>query len=129
MAVDPETDLEYRWEDVVVFDESVPPGDRSRLLAAISSTGMLREAVFLFGGSAVRLSDIPPGGVSIRHLGSRPEKSVHRITIQTRHRGAYEVAANLNQSLAPELIQEELQHHQVWDPALIDCQSGIWNDD
>ncbi len=63
VSVDLETGREYRWEDVVAFDEAVPAGDRARLLAAIRETPVIREAVFLFsGGAAPRMGDIPPGG-------------------------------------------------------------------
>ena len=39
--MDPETHSEYRWEDVVVFEECVPQEDRRRLLSAIGDTAML----------------------------------------------------------------------------------------
>ena len=38
-------------------------------------------------GVQIRLSDIPPGGVWIRLLGSRHGKSVYRVTVQTRSPG------------------------------------------
>jgi long-subunit acyl-CoA synthetase (AMP-forming)/N-acetylglutamate synthase-like GNAT family acetyltransferase len=110
IAVDPETGHEYRWADVVTFDEAVPEQDRERLLAAIRNTGFLREAVFLFsGGTTVRLSDIPPGGVWVRLLGSRHGKSVYRITVQTRHQDSFDVAANVNHSLPRTEVEEEIQ--------------------
>jgi long-subunit acyl-CoA synthetase (AMP-forming)/GNAT superfamily N-acetyltransferase len=109
IAVDPETGQEYRWEDVVVFDDSVEERDRQRLLSAIKETALLREAAFLFAkGIIVRLSDVPPGGVWVRLLGSRHGKSVYRITIQTRFQGAYDVAVNVNHSLTPEQVREEI---------------------
>ena len=75
VAVDPESGQEYRWEDVVVFDDAVPAGDRERILDAIRGTAFLREAVFLFSGGAMpRLSDIPPGGVWIAPAGARHDK-------------------------------------------------------
>jgi len=46
IAVDPETGLEYRWSDVVAFAEDVEPEARERLLGAIESTPVLREAAF-----------------------------------------------------------------------------------
>ena len=110
IAVDPETGHEYRWQDVVAFDTDVPDDDRRRLLAAIRGTSFLREAVFLFSkGTTVRLSDIPPGGVWIRHLGTSHGKSVYRVTVQTRHQESYDVALNVNRDLAPEDVQEEIQ--------------------
>jgi len=109
IAVDSETGSEYRWEDVVSFEDGTPEGDRERLLAALRDTPFLREALFLFSSSSlIHLSDIPPGGVWIRLLGSGHGKSVYRITVQTRYRGAYELAANVSQSLSREEIEEEI---------------------
>jgi long-subunit acyl-CoA synthetase (AMP-forming)/ribosomal protein S18 acetylase RimI-like enzyme len=109
IAVDTETGQEYRWEDVVVFEESTPDEHRRRLLTAIKSTPFLREAVFLFyRGTIVRLHDIPPGGVWIRLLGTRHGKSVYRVTIQTRAQETYEVAANLVDELESAQVQEEI---------------------
>ncbi|MDX1390075.1 MAG: hypothetical protein R3344_12850, partial [Acidobacteriota bacterium] len=110
IAVDPETGHEYRWEDVVAFDTGIDDEDRRRLLSAIRDTSFLREAIFLFSvGATVRLSDIPPGGVSVRLLGSRSGKSVYRITVQTRHQETHEIAANVNHDLTPQQIRDEVQ--------------------
>ncbi len=110
VAVDPESGQEYRWEDVVAFDEAVQPGDRERILAAIRGTAFLREAVFLFSGGAVpRLGDIPPGGVWIRPLGARHDKTVHRVTVQTRFQGSYDLAVNVNQGRTREQVREEIR--------------------
>lgn len=110
IAVDPETGQEYRWEDVVVFDEEVPPEDRHRVLGAIRSTAFLREAVFLFsGGYLPRVNDIPPGGVFVRPLDERHGKAAHRITVQTRFQGSYDLVVNVNRSMSEEKIQEEIR--------------------
>ncbi|HEX4823906.1 MAG TPA: GNAT family N-acetyltransferase [Candidatus Polarisedimenticolaceae bacterium] len=109
VAVDSETGQEYRWADVVAFDDGVPQGDRERILGAIRGTSFLREAVFLFsGGAEPRLPDIPPGGIWIRPLGSRPDKSVYRITVQTRFQGAYDLAVNLNHGRPKERVRDEI---------------------
>lgn len=132
IAVDPETGGEYGWEDVVAFDDGVSDEDRTRLLAAIKSTSMLREAVFLFStGTLIHLSDIPPGGVWIRELGSRHGKTVHRITVQTRFVGAYDLAVNLNHSLPAEEVNEEIQWLVIsGDPgersSLVEDFGGYW---
>lgn len=110
IAVDPETGREYRWEDVVVFEEDGSDQDRRRILSAIKNTVFLKEGVFLFStGSIIRLSDIPPGGVWIRCIGRRHGKTVYRITIQTRFQGSYDLAVNVNQELAAELVRDELR--------------------
>ena len=109
IAVDTETGQEYRWEDVVVFEEGTDDDHRRRLLSAIRNTPFLREAVFLFyRGTMIRLNDVPPGGVWIRLLGARHGKAVYRITIQTRLQESYDVAANLNETLSPDELHEEI---------------------
>jgi ribosomal protein S18 acetylase RimI-like enzyme len=109
IAVDPETGEEYRWKDVIVFDESVKTPDRARLMSAIERTALLREAAFLFSkGIIIQLSDVPPGGVWIRLLGSRHGKSVYRVTIQTRFQGAYDLAVNVNHELGAAQVEEEI---------------------
>ena len=110
VAVDPESGQEYRWEDVVAFDDAVPSKDRERILDALRGTAFLREAVFLFSGGAVpRLSDIPPGGVWVRLLGARHHKAVYRVTVQTRFQGSYDLAVNVNQGRTQEQVREEIR--------------------
>jgi long-subunit acyl-CoA synthetase (AMP-forming) len=132
VAVDPETGHEYRWPDVVAFEDGIEEEDRTRLLGALRETMLLREAVFLFsGGTHVRLSDIPPGGVNIRLLGSRHGKCVYRVTVQTRFQGSYDFAVNLNHDLAKEQVKEEMNWlilsaaSQVRDP-LVEDFGGYW---
>jgi long-chain acyl-CoA synthetase len=109
IAVDTETGQEYRWEDVVVFDEGLDEEDRRRLLSAIRNTAFLREAVFLFyRGTVIRLNDIPPGGVWIRLLGERHGKAVYRVTVQTRNQDSFDLAVNVNRSLTSEQVHEEV---------------------
>ena len=109
IAVDTETGQEYRWDDVIVFDEAVAEADRRRLLSAIRSTPFLREAVFLFHrGTVIRLSDVPPGGVWVRLLGERHGKMVYRITVQTRNQDSYDLAVNVNRSLDSDHVHEEV---------------------
>ena len=109
IAVDPETGLEYRWDDVVEFADDVDEDARHRLLAAIKSTTMLQEGIFLFSrGAAVRLDDILPGGVWIRHLGTEHGKSVYRMAVKTRNRGRFDLAINLNRDLEEEEVLEEI---------------------
>ncbi len=109
IAVDPETGLEYRWDDVVAFADDVDEEARHRLLAAIKSTTMLQEGIFLFSsGAAVRLDDILPGGVWIRHLGTEHGKSVYRMAVKTRNRGQFDLAINLNRDLEEETVIEEI---------------------
>jgi hypothetical protein len=110
IAVDPDGGREYRWEDVVRFDDGVPPRDRQRLLSAIKHTALVREAVFLFSwGASVQLSEVAPGGVRVRLLGRLHGKSVYRVTVQTRFQGAFDLAVNVNHDLSADQVREEIQ--------------------
>jgi len=110
IAVDPETGQEYGWGEVVAFDDGVGARDRERILSALRGTAFLREAIFLFSGGAVpRLGDIPPGGIWIRPLGERDGKTLHRITVQTRFQGSYDLAVGLNQGRSAEQVREEIR--------------------
>jgi long-chain acyl-CoA synthetase len=109
IAVDPETGLEYRWEDVVVFDDDIDDEARTRLLAAIKETPLLAEAAFLFSDrGTVGLSDIVPGGVWIRLLGAEHGKSVYRVAVKTRLRDQFDLALNLNHTLSDAEVEEEI---------------------
>jgi len=133
IAVDPETGREYRWDDVLAFEDAVPEDDRRRIASAISTTAMLREAIFLFnGGASVRLSDVPPRGVWIRPLGSAHGKNVHRVTVQTRFQGAYDMAVNVGQGLAREQALDECEWLIVCSgdgdrPPLVEALGGYWD--
>jgi long-chain acyl-CoA synthetase len=109
IAVDPETGLEYRWDDVVAFDEDVDEETRTQLLEAIRSTPLLAEAGFLFSDKTmVALADIPPGGVWIRLLGEDHGKSFYRIAVRTRAGEQFDLAINLNRQLSESEIEEEI---------------------
>ena len=133
IAVDPETGLEYHWDDVIEFDDAVSDRDKPRLLDAIRNSAILREAVFLFSrGALIRLSDIPPGGVWIRLLGERHGKSVFRVTLQTRYQGSYDVAVNVNHELTETEVLEEIHWLIVSGaseigPPLVEDFGGYWS--
>jgi len=110
IAVDPETSEEYQWEDVITFEEGISPDDRMRIINAISKTSLLREAVFMFSkGFLIRLDDILPGGIWISKLESRSDKSIYRITVQTRFQGAFDLTIHLNRNLPPAKVKEEIK--------------------
>ena len=110
IAVDLETGEEYSWEDVISFEEGTDPEDRQRLKNAISKTAVLKEAVFMFSkGFLIRLDDILPGGIWISRLEWRSDKSIYRITIQTRFQGAFDLTIHLNRNLPPAKVKEEIK--------------------
>nr|MCU0253118.1 GNAT family N-acetyltransferase [Acidobacteriota bacterium] len=132
VAVDPDTDEEYSWPDVLRFDATVPEGDRPRLAEAFSTTCLLREAIFLLGGGhVIRLSEIRPGGVSIALLGDRHGKRVYRVRIETRHHGPIDVALNYAYAMSPEEVREEVLWLLVADEErdgerLVEGVGGTW---
>ena len=120
VAVDPETGLEYRWEDVVEFSDEVDDETREHLLEVLSTTPIIREASFLIGSTprVIHLDDILPGGVWIRLLGNSHGKSVFRVAVRTRTRGQMDLALNLNRDLPTEDAQEEINWLIVCSEAL-----------
>ncbi|MGB5531440.1 MAG: GNAT family N-acetyltransferase [Ignavibacteriaceae bacterium] len=110
LAVDVETGDEYEWEDVLTFEEGIDAVDRIRIKNAIIKTALLREAVFMFSnGVQIRLDDLLPGGIWISILDSRTDKSIYRITIQTRYRGAFDLTLHLNKNFPPAKVKEEIK--------------------
>ncbi len=110
IAVDLETGEEYSWEDVISFEEETDPEDRQRLKNAIIKTEVLKEAVFMFSkGFLIRLDDILPGGIWVSILESRSDKSIYRITVQTRFQGAFDLTIHLNRNLPPAKVKEEIK--------------------
>jgi len=110
IAVDYETNEEYQWEDVISFEEGIDPEDRLRIKNAITKTSVLREAVFMLSkGFQIRLENILPGGIWISQLQTRPDKSIYRITVQTRFHGAFDLTIHLNKNLPPAKVREEIK--------------------
>lgn len=110
IAIDAETGEEYGWEDVLTFEEGTDPDDRLRIKNSILKTSVLREAVFLFSkGIQLRLDDILPGGVWISLLESRNDKSIYRISVQTRFKGTFDLTIHLNRNLPPAIVREEIK--------------------
>ena len=133
VAVDPETGLEYRWEDVVEFSDEVDAETRELLLRALRTTPIIREASFLFGTtpSSIHLDDILPGGVWVRLLGTSHGKSVFRVATRTRDRGQLDLALNLNRDLPADQVQEEINWLIVCSEArelgpLVEIFGGSW---
>ncbi len=110
IAVDLETGEDYNWEDVISFEEGIDSDDRVRIKNAILKTAVLKEAVFMFSkGFLIRLDDILPGGIWISQLESRTDKSIYRITVQTRFQGAFDLTIHLNRNLPPAKVKEEIK--------------------
>ncbi len=134
IAVDVETAEEYTWDDVVIFEEDANLEDKERIFQAIKNTNLIKEAIFLFSkGIQLQLDNIPPGGVWISLLGMEHGKPVYRVSIQTRFRGSFDFALNLNRELIYAQISEEI----VWlvragtvyrGRKLVEDFGGYWNE-
>lgn len=134
VAVDVETGREYRWSDVIILEEGIEKQDSDKIIEAITKTSLIREAIFLFSeGTLVGLNNILPGGLWISHLGTQHEKSVYRITIQSRYQGAFDIVINLNKSLPAENVREEiswlvLAGSKIAGQKLVEDFGGYWED-
>ncbi len=108
VAVDSETGEEYQWEDVIIFEEDTDPEDKNRLQEGIIKTPLLREAIFLISkGKVIHLNNLLPGGIWISLINKFHNKSIYRVTIQTRFQGSFEIVLNLNRNrLKDEVLNE-----------------------
>jgi predicted GNAT family acetyltransferase len=110
VAIDPETGEEYRWNDVLIFDQAISEIDQKALKKAISEKQIIREAIFLFfGGTLISLNNILPSGVWISKYSDSDDRSVFRATIQTRFQGGFDISIHLNHKVQPEILEEELK--------------------
>jgi long-subunit acyl-CoA synthetase (AMP-forming)/predicted GNAT family acetyltransferase len=109
IAVEPETSIEYRWDDVITFEEGINADDKEKIFNAIKNFPLIREAVFLFTeATLVRLQDICQQGIRISFLGSLHGKSVYRASVQTRYFGSFDLAINVNKTLSAEEVSSEI---------------------
>ena len=110
VAIDPETGDEYRWEDVLIFDQAISEADQAFLKKAIAEKQIIREAIFLFsGGTVISLNNILPSGVWISKFAETEERSVFRVTVQTRFQGGFDVALHLNHNVPQDMIDDEIK--------------------
>ena len=110
VAIDPETGEEYRWEDVLIFDQAISESLQINLRNAISEKQIIREAIFLFSGHVlISLNNILPSGVWISKFSETENRSVFRVTVQTRFQGGFDLAIHLNHNESPEKIEEEIK--------------------
>jgi long-subunit acyl-CoA synthetase (AMP-forming)/GNAT superfamily N-acetyltransferase len=136
VAVDPETGLEYRWEDVVEFSDEIDRETRRHLLEAFRKTPIIREASFLLTSTprVIQLDDILPAGVWVRLLGESHGKSVFRVAIRTRVGQQLDLALNLNRSLPTEHAEEEINWLIICSEPrglgpLVEIFGGAWPED
>jgi long-chain acyl-CoA synthetase len=109
LAVDPLSGREYGWKQVLRFDPGTDPREAEALSRVVEEVPLVKEAIFvLSGGLRVSLTEIPEGGIRVRHLGTRHGKSVLRLSVQSRQTGAFELAVNISRGMKPEAMEEEV---------------------
>jgi long-subunit acyl-CoA synthetase (AMP-forming) len=134
VSIDPETGEEYRWEDVLIFDQAISETDQSILRKAISERQIIREAIFLFSGHVlISLNNILPSGVWISKYSESEKRSIFRVTVQTRFLGGFDLAIHLNHTESSEMIQEEIKWKaiagtEVNGEKLAAKFGGLWED-
>jgi long-subunit acyl-CoA synthetase (AMP-forming)/GNAT superfamily N-acetyltransferase len=134
VAIDPETGEEYRWEDVLIFDQAISETDQSILRKAISERQIIREAIFLFSGHVlISLNNILPSGVWISKYSESENRSVFRVTVQTRFQGGFDLAIHLNHKEPSEMIEEEIKWKviagtEINGEKLAAKLGGLWED-
>lgn len=110
VAIDPETGDEYHWKDVLIFDQAISEDDQKLISNSISENQIIREAIFLFSaGTLISLNNILPSGVWISKYSDAEDRSVFRVTVQTRFQGGFDFALHLYRNHVSELIEEELK--------------------
>ncbi|MCP5063706.1 MAG: GNAT family N-acetyltransferase, partial [Ignavibacteriae bacterium] len=134
VAVDIETEEEYGWTDVIIFEEEIKLEEKNLLIEVISETAILRESVFLFyKGIVIRLSDVLSGGIWISTHSEHSRFKIFRVSIQTRHQGAFDILLRLNKYVEEEKFLDEINwlilagsHHYLHE--LVENIGGYWND-
>jgi predicted GNAT family acetyltransferase len=134
VAIDPETGEEYRWDDVLIFDQEISENDQLILKKAISEKQIIREAIFLFsGGTLISLNNILPSGVWISTFSDSEDRSIFRVTVQTRFQGGFDISIHLNRNTPQELLAEEIKWKviagtEIKGEKLAARFGGVWDD-
>lgn len=134
IAVDVETGEEYEWSEVIIFEEDILGEDRDSILAGISETSLIREAIFLLSnGIMVRLYDIPPGGIWVSLVAKTDNAHYYRLSVQTRYQGGFDVMLCLNKNYEPQALRDKINwmiHISTLKNGenLVDNFGGFWAD-
>src|SRR5512137_1748236 len=109
LALDPSTNEEYSWREVVRFEDGIAPRTRELLLRVLADSTLVRSTVFILGnGALISLADIPPGGATVTLLGRRLGKSVYRFSLTTRGRETFDFAVNHAETMPPAELRDEV---------------------
>lgn len=134
LAVDPDTGKEYKWSDVIVFDESVNLEYREKISNALKELNIVREAVFLFSnGVQISLNNIVTSGIFISVYRTESNRAIFKLSIQTRFQGAYSLLITVYNPNIRELVLEEinwmiLAGSRYFLSELVEDFGGIWEE-
>ncbi|MHC1737217.1 MAG: AMP-binding protein [Ignavibacteriaceae bacterium] len=134
LAVDPDTGNEYKWSDVIIFDETVSAEDRHKIVDSIKESNIIREAVFLVtNGILISLNNIVPSGVFISGYRTELDRRIYKINIQTRFQGSFSILLTLYNPNIREKIFEEinwmiLAGSRYFLTELVEDFGGIWDE-
>ncbi len=134
IAVDMETGDEYRWNDVLVFEDGIEQSDIQLITNALTELPVIREAIFLFSkGKLIRLSNILPSGVWISYIREHHEKVLYRLSVQTRYEGSFDIVLTVNHDRGDEDIFKEVNWlvmagSNLLAKELVEDFGGYWQD-
>ncbi|MFZ1289150.1 MAG: GNAT family N-acetyltransferase [Melioribacteraceae bacterium] len=134
VAVDIENNEEYGWDDVLIFEEDLNDSEKILLSKVISSTQIIKEAVFLFSkGILIGLNNILPRGIWISKIRDEEQLTLYRISIQTRHQGSFDIIFHQNKNRNIMEIKSEvnwliLAGSRFFVTELVEDFGGYWDD-
>lgn len=100
-AVDPDTNETYTWADTLEFEEGIEDADRRRITEAVTSTCMVREAVYnCHRYRLIDLEDVAPSSMWISAMGSRFGRTSYHVGLELRTGQRCDFVIVINRSLA-----------------------------
>ncbi len=98
------------WDQVIVFEEGLDPGDRARILMALETTTLLPEALTLLCGApwSESMEHLAPGSIWVTFSDLRYGRTHYRVAVRTRSRRSYEFSLALFSSHLHETVETEL---------------------
>ena len=134
IAVDMETGDEYKWCDVLIFEDGIDLNDVNLMKEALTELPIIREAIFLFSkGKLIRLTNILPSGVWISYIREYENKTLYRISVQTRYEGSFHIVIIINKNREDFDIYKEvnwliLAGSNILAKDLVEDFGGYWGD-
>ncbi|MBK8945725.1 MAG: GNAT family N-acetyltransferase [Ignavibacteriae bacterium] len=134
VAVDSETGEEYGWDEVLIFEEDLNDDEKLLLNKVISTTQIIKEAVFLFSkGVLISLNNILPRGIWISKIRDEEQLMLYRISIQTRLQGSFDIIFHQNKNRNVAEIKSEvnwliLAGSRFFVTELVEDFGGYWDE-